>query len=110
MIPSIADIVGLNRITRISLRRAAGALGGMVFSGEEPISDRPLIAVTTLGGTTAAAMRFKRRLEERGYEVVIFHAIGIGGMAMEELISEGRIQGVFDHPRMNSSIIFMRHD
>jgi len=96
MIPSIADIVGLNRITRISLRRAAGALGGMVFSGEEPISDRPLIAVTTLGGTTAAAMRFKRRLEERGYEVVIFHAIGIGGMAMEELISEGRIQGVFD--------------
>ena len=96
MIPSIADIVGLNRITRISLRRAAGALVGMVFSGEEPLSDRPLIAVTTLGGTTAGAMRFKKRLEERGYEVVIFHAIGIGGMAMEELISEGKIQGVFD--------------
>lgn len=96
MIPSIADIVGLNRITRISLRRAAGALVGMVFSGEELLSDRPLIAVTTLGGTTAGAMRFKKRLEERGYEVVIFHAIGIGGMAMEELISEGKIQGVFD--------------
>jgi len=96
MIPSIADIVGLNRITRISLRRAAGALAGMVFSGEEPLSDRPLVAVTTLGGTTAGAMRFKKRLEERGYEVVIFHAIGIGGMAMEELISEGKIQGVFD--------------
>jgi uncharacterized protein (UPF0261 family) len=96
MIPSIADIVGLNRITRISLRRAAGALVGMVFSGEEPLSERPLIAVTTLGGTTATAMRFKERLEERGYEVVIFHAIGIGGMAMEELISEGKIQGAFD--------------
>ena len=96
MIPSIADIVGLNRITRISLRRAAGALVGMVFSGEEPLSDRPLIAVTTLGGTTVGAMRFKKRLEERGYEVVIFHAIGIGGMAMEELISEGKIHGVFD--------------
>ena len=96
MIPSIADIVGLNRITRLSLRRAAGALTGMVFSGEEPPSDRPLIAVTTLGSTTETAMRFKKQMEEQGFEVVIFHAIGTGGKAMEELINEGKIQGVFD--------------
>ncbi len=96
MIPSIADIVGLNRITRNSLRKAAGAIRGMIFSDEEFISDTPLIAITTLGGTTETAMRFKKRLEEKGYEVVVFHAIGIGGKTMEELIKEGKIQGVFD--------------
>ena len=96
MIPSIADIAGLNRITKGSLRKAAGAIGGMVQAEEEPSSEKPLIAVTTLGGTTETAMKFKRRLEEKGFEVVIFHAIGIGGRTMEELISEGKIQGVFD--------------
>lgn len=96
MMPSVADIVGLNRITRVSLRNAAGALAGMVLSEEEPMADRPLIGVTTLGGTTECALRFKNRLEEKGYEVAIFHAIGSGGMAMEALIREGKIQGVFD--------------
>lgn len=96
MIPSIADIVGLNRITRNSLRRAAGAIRGMIFTDDEPLSDTPLIAVTTLGGTTETAMRFKAKLEEKGFEVVVFHAIGIGGMTMEELVREGKIQGVFD--------------
>ncbi|MGD0231469.1 MAG: Tm-1-like ATP-binding domain-containing protein [Syntrophorhabdales bacterium] len=96
MIPSIADIVGLNRITRGSLRKAAGAVRGMIFTDEEPLSHKPLVAVTTLGGTTETAMRFKARLEEKGFEVVVFHAIGIGGMTMEELVREGKIQGVFD--------------
>lgn len=96
MIPSIADIVGLNRITRNSLRKAAGALVGMIDAGDEPESDRPLIAVTTLGGTTETAMRFKTRLESQGFEVVVFHAIGVGGKTMEELVREGKIQGVFD--------------
>ncbi|HUL36855.1 MAG TPA: Tm-1-like ATP-binding domain-containing protein [Thermodesulfobacteriota bacterium] len=96
MIPSVADIAGLNRISKLSLRRAAGALTGMVFSGEEPTSNTPLIAVTTLGSTTNSAMRFKKKLEDKGFEVVIFHAIGTGGKAMEELINEGKIQGVFD--------------
>lgn len=96
MVPSIADIVGLNRITRNSLRKAAGAIAGMVSAGDEPLSDKPLVAVTTLGGTTETAMRFKTKLEEKGFEVVVFHAIGIGGRTMEELVREGKIQGVFD--------------
>jgi uncharacterized protein (UPF0261 family) len=96
MIPSIADIVGLNRITRNSLRKAAGAIRGMIFTDDEPLSAEPLIAVTTLGGTTETAMRFKTRLEEKGFEVVVFHAIGIGGRTMEELALEGKIHGVFD--------------
>ena len=96
MIPSTADIVGLNRITNSSLRKAAGAIGGMILAEEEPMSEKPLIAVTTLGGTTETAMRFKAELEKKGFEVVVFHAIGIGGRTMEELIGEGKIQGVFD--------------
>jgi methylmalonyl-CoA epimerase len=96
MVPSVADIVGLNRITRNSLRKAAGALRGMVFAEDEAPSDKPLIAVTTLGGTTETAMRFKAKLEEKGFEVVVFHAIGIGGRTMEDLVREGKIQGVFD--------------
>lgn len=96
MMPSVADIVGLNRITRVSLRNAAAALAGMVLSEEEPVADRPLVGVTTLGNTTECALKFKNRLEEKGYEVAIFHAIGTGGMAMEELIADGKIQGVFD--------------
>jgi uncharacterized protein (UPF0261 family) len=96
MMPSVADIVGLNRITRVSLRNAAGALAGMVLSEEEPVDSRPLVGVTTLGNTTECALKFKNRLEEKGYEVAIFHAIGTGGMAMEELIADGKIQGVFD--------------
>jgi uncharacterized protein (UPF0261 family) len=86
MIPSIADIVGLNRITRNSLRKAAGAIRSMVLTDDEPLSSHePLIAVTTLGGTTETVMRFKTRLEEKGFEVVVFHAIGTGGRTMEEL-------------------------
>jgi uncharacterized protein (UPF0261 family) len=96
MVPSIADIVGLNRVTRNSLRKAAGAIRGMVFTDDEPSSNTPLIAVTTLGGTTETAMRFKEKLEKEGFEVVVFHAIGIGGRTMEELVREGKIQGVFD--------------
>jgi uncharacterized protein (UPF0261 family) len=96
MIPSIADIVGLNRITRNSLRKAAGALRGMLFTDEESPSEKPLIAISTLGGTTETAVRFKNRMEEKGFEVVVFHAIGIGGRAMEELVREGKIKGVFD--------------
>src|SRR5271157_2301803 len=67
MMPSVADIVGLNRITRVSLRNAAGALAGMVLSEEEPVADRPLVGVTTLGNTTECALKFKNRLEEKGY-------------------------------------------
>lgn len=96
MMPSVADIAGLNRITRVSLRNAAGAVAGMVLSDEEPATQRPLVGVTTLGNTTDCALKFKNRLEKEGYEVAVFHAIGTGGMAMEELIADGKIQGVFD--------------
>ena len=96
MIPSIADIAGLNQITETMLTRAAGAVMGMVGTGELKVSGRPLIGITNIGGTIKCATHVKKRLEEKGYEVVIFHANGIGGKAMEELIEQGVIKVVFD--------------
>lgn len=96
MLPSIADIAGLNRITETTLSQAAGAIMGMVEVGRIKSPDKPVIGITTLGGTTNCAMEAKRLLEEKNFEVVIFHANGMGGKAMEEMIDEGIIQGVLD--------------
>jgi len=96
MLPSIADIAGLNRITETTLTQAAGTIVGMVSMGKVKGSKRPLIGITTLGGTTTCALQAKKRLEAKGYEVVIFHANGMGGRAMEEMIEQDLIQAVFD--------------
>jgi uncharacterized protein (UPF0261 family) len=96
MVSSIADIVGINRVTEVTLTQAAGALMGMVAAGKVKSSGRPLIGMTTLGGTTNCCLQVKKELEEKGYETVIFHSNGCGGAAMEEMIEQGLIQGVFD--------------
>jgi uncharacterized protein (UPF0261 family) len=96
MISSIADIAGLNRVTETTLRQAAGAVMGMVAAGTVKASEKPLIGITTLGGTTNCAIQVKKELEGKGYETVIFHANGCGGRAMEEMIDQDLIQGVFD--------------
>ncbi|HEM60906.1 MAG TPA: UPF0261 family protein, partial [Chloroflexi bacterium] len=97
MFPSITDIVGLNRVNRLMLDNAVGAIVGMVETDvEEPAQDKPVASVTALGITTPAAMKCKDRLEAQGYEVMVFHTTGVGGQAMEELIAEGVISGVMD--------------
>jgi uncharacterized protein (UPF0261 family) len=96
MVPSIADIAGLNRITENSLNKAAGAVIGMVGVGNPKISEKLTIGITTLGGTTSCAAHVQKWLEDKGIEGVIFHANGAGGKAMEELIEEDIIMGVFD--------------
>ena len=97
MMYSVVDISGLNRISRQILRNAAAAICGMVDGREEIISaDRPLIATTMFGVTTPCVTEAKRILEENGYEVLVFHANGPGGMAMEKLIGEKQIQAVLD--------------
>jgi uncharacterized protein (UPF0261 family) len=81
MLPSIADIAGPNRITETTLTQAAGAITGMVDAGSVKASDRMLIGITTLGGTTNCALAVKTQLEAKGYEVVVFHSNGMGGRA-----------------------------
>jgi uncharacterized protein (UPF0261 family) len=98
MMNSIVDILGINRISRPILTNAARAVAGMVSLPPAPPegADKPLVAVTMFGVTTKCVMRAKEQLETAGYEVLVFHATGNGGQAMETLISEGLIAGVLD--------------
>lgn len=98
MMYSVVDISGLNRLSRHILANAAGAIVGMVNSAvpESEGTERPLIAATMFGVTTPCVTEVRRQLEERGYEVLVFHATGVGGRAMESLIRDHFIGGVLD--------------
>ncbi len=96
---SVIDILGINAVSRPIYRNAAAAIAGMVRSGGWRLvpGDRPTVAITMLGNTTAAVMHLKTELEAAGFDTVIFHANGVGGPAMEELISAGLFTGVIDY-------------
>lgn len=96
MMPSIVDVAGINRISRMIYTNAAGAICGMVASEVETGADKPLIAATMFGNTTRAVNHAKALLEAAGYEVLVFHATGTGGRTMESLIGEQVIAGVLD--------------
>jgi uncharacterized protein (UPF0261 family) len=97
MMPSVVDIAGVNRLSARILTNAAGAIAGMV-KAEPPgdAGDRPLIAATMFGVTTPCVTRARAVLEAAGYEVLVFHAVGSGGRAMEALIRDGFFAGVLD--------------
>ncbi len=100
MMFSVGDILGLNPLTRQILANAAGAAHGMAAthaSVKRAAGDRKVIGMTNLGVLTDGAMKAMALLQERGYEVIVFHAVGSGGRAMEQLIREGVIHGVFDY-------------
>ncbi|MCY3834597.1 MAG: Tm-1-like ATP-binding domain-containing protein [Chloroflexi bacterium] len=94
---SVADILGLNIITRQILAEAAGAVVGMTELALGPqTADRPTVAVTMAGVTTSCVMRARELFEDWGYEVIAFHCNGIGAKAMEELADAGQLQGILD--------------
>lgn len=98
MLNAVVDLAGLNRISRTVLATAARAMAGMVKRPASPGSenDRPLIAATMFGVTTPCIMHAREILKRVGYEVLVFHATGSGGRAMESLIRDGLIAGVLD--------------
>ncbi|HSG86672.1 MAG TPA: Tm-1-like ATP-binding domain-containing protein [Candidatus Limnocylindrales bacterium] len=96
MMYSVVDIAGLNRLSRRILANAAGAVCGMVEQALPPVEDRPLVAATMFGVTTPCVTRIRESLEASGYEVLVFHATGSGGRAMEALIEDGFVVGVAD--------------
>ncbi len=97
MINPIVDILGVNRISRIVLGNAAAAMAGMVrFPPPAMSQEKPLVAATMFGVTTPCLERARAVLEQAGYEVLVFHATGSGGAAMESLIRDGLIAGVLD--------------
>ncbi len=96
MFPSIVDVAGLNRLSRMLLARAAGAICGMVEQPLPPVGDKPVIVASQFGNTTACVEQARKILEAAGYEVLVFAATGTGGRTMESLIETGLVAGVLD--------------
>jgi uncharacterized protein (UPF0261 family) len=96
MMYSIVDIAGLNRISTRVLGNAAGAVIGMAETTLPAYEERPLIAASMFGNTTACVDRARGTLDAAGFEVLVFHATGAGGMTMESLIADGYVDGVLD--------------
>ena len=97
MMPSIVDVSGLNKISKRIFGNAVSAMAGLLnyrFETEE--DERPLVAATMFGVTTPAVNFAREYLEQNGYEVLVFHATGIGGRTMESLVSDGYFAGVLD--------------
>ena len=98
MMFSVTDILGLNPVMRKMLANAAASICGMVnVDVELKQGDRPLVAITTVGITTKGAMKAVEVLEAAGYETIVFHAVGSGGRAMEQMMKEGLIGAVLDY-------------
>lgn len=100
MMFSVGDLLGLNPMTRKILANAAGAACGMArvdVKLDTAHGDKPLIGMTNLGVLTEGAMTAIEYFADAGYEVIVFHAVGSGGRAMEQMMKEGIIGAVFDY-------------
>ena len=97
MIPSVVDVAGLNSISTKIFSNAMFAIAGMLkFETTQQPEKKPLVAATMFGVTTPCVTEARIVLEDAGYEVLVFHATGIGGQSMEALIEAGFIEGVLD--------------
>ena len=99
MMFSVGDVLGLNPVTRKILANAAGAAHGMALIELQLESrrERPVVGMTNLGVLTRGAMHALSVFEELGCEAIVFHAVGSGGRAMEQMMREGLLDGVFDY-------------
>ncbi len=98
---SVVDVAGINLISSAVLDNAVAAAAGMARTYErrsqaKPAPHRPLVGMTMFGVTTPVCDEARARLTELGYEVLVFHATGTGGRAMEKLASSGMLAGVLD--------------
>ena len=96
MMYSVVDISGVNRVSAQIMANAAGAIAGMVEATVPDLETKRLIGATMFGVTTPCVTRARERLEELGYEVLVFHATGAGGESLEALARGGFLAGVLD--------------
>jgi uncharacterized protein (UPF0261 family) len=97
MLYSVADVEGLNQLSRRVIANAALAMVGMVSTEPDvEVEERPTIGITMFGVTTPCVQTAREYLEAEGYETIVFHATGTGGRAMEDLVRQGIIDGVLD--------------
>jgi len=96
IMPSVADIAGFNRLTRDALRKSVGAIIGMMETAESEVSEKPFVFMTMTGLSTGCGLKVKSFLEDKGFEVAVFHTIGVGGETFEELVKSYRVSGVIE--------------
>ena len=97
MMYSVVDVAGINQISARIIANAAAAVAGMARATvPEQVESRPLIGASMFGVTTPCVTKARERLEEAGYEVLVFHQTGTGGQSMEELVRAGFIKGLLD--------------
>ncbi|VBB41402.1 conserved hypothetical protein [uncultured Desulfatiglans sp.] len=96
VMPPVADLAGINRLTRRILVNAAGAIVGMVKMA--PLSDRnrPLVVMSMNGTVTGCGLAVKDRLEALGYAVLVYHTIGTGGEALEDYVASHEVKAVVE--------------
>lgn len=97
MLHAVCDLSGLNRFSKKILHNGAMAMVGMTSHNRKDISpDKSMIFISTLGTTEKCMQVLRRHLEKQGKEVVVFHTVGSGGRAMEELMESGSIEALVD--------------
>ncbi len=96
MFHSVADILGFNEFIRLIIGQASYGICGMIEKGSRIQKEKPIVAATAYGINSLCAIHAEPILQERGYEMIAFHANGCGGMAMEEFLVQGLISGVLD--------------
>ena len=96
LMPSVVDVAGLNVVSRRILGNAAHALAGMASHPLTSASRRPTVGLTMFGVTSPCVTAVRRRLEDEGFECLVFHATGTGGQTMEQLVADGLIGAVID--------------
>lgn len=97
LMSSVVDVAGLNSISRLLIKQAAAAICGMADVDAEPAdANKKSIAISMFGNTTKCVDKCSELLKGKGYEVLVFHATGVGGATMESLIREGVFDAVLD--------------
>lgn len=98
LMPSIADISGINNLTRTILSNAAAAIAGMAKHAGVPLKSGQelIVGATLMGVTNTGVAEAVKLMEKAGFQVISFHSTGVGGRAMEEFINEGTIGAVMD--------------
>ncbi|RWM17927.1 MAG: UPF0261 family protein [Mesorhizobium sp.] len=95
MMPSVTDMAGLNRLSRVVLHNAAQAISGMAAKPAPPPDGQPSIGLTMFGVTTPCVTSIAEQLRS-SYDCMVFHATGTGGRTMEKLADSGLLSGVID--------------
>jgi len=97
MLNSVCDIAGLNTISREVFRNGAISVAAMARAYRpQERADKPLVMISTLSTTDKCSVRVREALTKQGYEVMVFHTLGTGGMTLDDIVREREVAAVVD--------------